>query len=210
MTALVLVAALAAPQAVRAEPAPAPAPPPRVSEAASRAPVHSLRRCLELAEQNYPKIAEAKARKRQKEAQLSQAHTAPYSDWTLTGGIGPAPTVRGTSVYSPNTDAALTSNMALAWQMGIDGVVPLWTFGKISNLWDAAEAQVKVGEHEVKTEKNDVKLSVRRAFYGAQLARDWLALVREAAKQIVKHMGRLEARVASGDGDDIELLKLKM
>lgn len=210
VTALVLVAALAAPQAVRAEPAPAPAPPPRVSEAASRAPVHSLRRCLELAEQNYPKIAEAKARKRQKEAQLSQAHTAPYSDWTLTGGIGPAPTVRGTSVYSPNTDAALTSNMALAWQMGIDGVVPLWTFGKISNLWDAAEAQVKVGEHEVKKEKNDVKLSVRRAFYGAQLARDSLALVREAAKQIDKHMGRLEARVASGDGDDIELLKLKM
>jgi outer membrane protein TolC len=165
---------------------------------------------LALAEANYPKIAEARARLRNKEAQLRQAHTAPFSEWSLSGGIGPAPTVRGTSVYSPNTDVALTSNMALAWQLGIDGVVPLWTFGKIGNLWDAAEAQIKVGEHEVKKEKNDVKLSVRRAYYGAQLARDSLVLVRDAAKRIDKHLGRLEARVDAGDGDDIELLKLKM
>lgn len=187
----------------------APKPPPRVA-APSKAPVYTLKRCLELAAQNYPKVAEAKARLRQKEAQVTQAYTAPYSEWSLTGGVGPAPTVRGTNVYSPNTDVALTSNMALAWQMGIDGVVPLWTFGKISNLWDAAEAQVKVGEHEVKKEKNDVRLSVRRAYYGAQLARDSLALVREAAERIDKYMGRLEARVAEGEGDDIELLKLKM
>lgn len=209
LTGLVLAGAFLSALAARAE-EPAKLPP-RVSPAvAARAPVFSLKRCLELAELNYPKVAEAKARLRQKEAQLSQAHTAPYSDWTLTGGVGPAPTVRGTSVYSPNTDVALTSNMALAWQMGIDGVVPLWTFGKIGNLWDAAEAQIKVGEHEVKKEKNDVKLSVRRAYYGVQLARDSLALVREAAKQIDKHLGRLEARVAEGEGDDIELLKLKM
>ncbi len=186
-------------------------PPPRMSAAVTaRAPVYTLRRCLELAARNYPKVAEAKARLRHKEAQLSQAHTAPFSEWNLTAGVGPAPTVRGTSIYSPNTDAALTSNMALAWQVGIDGVVPLWTFGKITNLWDAAEAQIKVGEHEVKREKNDVKMSVRRAFYGAQLARDSLALVREATQRIDKHLGRLEARVADGDGDDIELLKLKM
>ena len=28
-------------------------------------------------------------------------------------------------------------------------VLPLWTFGKITNLWDAAEANVKVKEAEV-------------------------------------------------------------
>ncbi|MBK8998170.1 MAG: TolC family protein [Myxococcales bacterium] len=209
LTGLVLAGAFLSSVVARAE---EPAkPPPRVSSALpARAPVYTLRRCLELAEQNYPKVSEAKARLRNKEAQASQAYTAPYSEWTLSGGIGPAPTVRGTSVYSPNTDVALTSNMALAWQMGIDGVVPLWTFGKISNLWDAAEAQIKVGEHEVKKEKNDVKLSVRRAYYGVLLARDSLALVREAAKQIDKHLGRLEARVDAGEGDDIELLKLKM
>jgi outer membrane protein TolC len=172
--------------------------------------VYTLRRCLELAAQNYPKIHEAKARLSQKKAQLWQAKTSPYSDFTMTGGLGVAPTVRGTSVYSPNTDVSLSSNMALAWQIGVEGAIPLWTFGKIDNLWDAAEAQVAVGQHEVAKERNAVKLSVRQAFYGAQLARDSLALMREAVARIDRYIERLAARVAEGDGDDIELLKLRM
>jgi len=172
--------------------------------------VYSLRRCLELAAKNYPKVAEARARLDYKRAQLWQAHTAPYSEFTLTGGLGPAPTVRGTNVYSPNTDVSISSNMALAWQIGIEGAIPLWTFGKISNLWDAAAAQVSVGEHELKKEQNDVKLSVRRAFYGAQLARDSFQLIREATSRIDKYLVRLADRVRKGEGDDIELLKLRM
>ena len=172
--------------------------------------VYPLRRCLQLAEQNYPRVAEAKARLSQKQAQLFQAKTAPFSEFTATGGLGIAPTVRGTAVYSPDSDASLSQNMGLAWQIGIEGVVPLWTFGKITNLWDAAEAQVHVGSHEIKKEKNDVKMSVRRAYYGVQLARDSLLLVRDAAKRMDSYIERLERKVEEGDGDDIELLKLKM
>lgn len=171
---------------------------------------YSLQRCIELAELNYPKIHEAKARLAHKRGQLFEARTAPWSDFTMTGGLGPAPTVRGTSIYSPNTDVSLTSNMALAWQVGIDGTIPLWTFGKIENLWDAAEAQVKLGEYEVEKEKNDVKLDVRRAYYGLQLARDSAALIGEALARIEKYVNRLAAKVAEGEGDDIELLKLRM
>jgi len=172
--------------------------------------VLSLKRCLELAALNYPKVQEARARLDQKRAQLDQAYSQPYSDFTMTGGLGPAPTVRGSSVYSPDTDKALTSHMGVAWQLGVSGAIPLWTFGKITNLWDAADAQVKVGEHEIKKEQNDVKLNVRRAYYGVQLARDALALLREAASRIDKYLARLEKKVQAGDGDDIELLKLRM
>lgn len=172
--------------------------------------VYTLAHCLRLAERNYPKVHEAKARLKHKRAQLWQAQTAPYSEFTMTGGIGVAPVVYGTNVYSPNTDVALTSSMALAWQLGVEGAVPLWTFGKISNLWDAASAQVSVGQHELKKEKNDLRLNVRKAFYGAQLARDSLSLIREAATRIDKYLGRLEERVDDGEGDDVELLKLRM
>jgi outer membrane protein TolC len=172
--------------------------------------VVSLKRCLEMAALNYPKVLEARARLAQKRAQLDQAYTAPYSDFTMTGGIGPAPTVRGTSVYSPDTDKALTSRMGAAWQLGVTGAIPIWTFGKITNLWDAADAQVRVGEHEIKKEQNDVKLSVRRAYYGVQLARDALTLLHEASGRIDTYLGRLQKKVDSGDGDEVELLKLKM
>ena len=170
----------------------------------------TLKRCLELAVLNYPKVQEARARLAQKNAQLDQSYSAPYSDFTMSGGIGPAPTVRGTSVYSPDTDKALTKTMNAAWQVNVSGAIPLWTFGKITNLWDAARAQARVGEFEIKKEQNDVKVSVRRAYYGVQLARDALMLVREATSRVDAYLKRLEKRVQDGDGDDIDLLKLKM
>jgi outer membrane protein TolC len=170
----------------------------------------SLKRCLELAVLNYPKVQEARARAAQKNAQLDLAYSAPYSDFTMSGGIGPAPTVRGTAVYSPDTDKALTSTMSAAWQLNVSGAIPLWTFGKITNLWDAAKQQVRVGEFEIKKEQNEVKVNVRRAYYGVQLARDALNLVREALNRIDKYLVRLEKKVQEGDGDDIDVLKLKM
>ena len=178
--------------------------------AAARPRALSLKRCLELAVLNYPKVQEARARLAQKIAQLDQAYAAPYSDFTMSGGIGPAPTVRGTAVYSPDTDKALSTTMSAAWQLNVSGAIPLWTFGKITNLWDAAKAQVRVGEFEIKKEQNDVKVSVRRAYYGVQLARDALILVREATSRVDTYLERLEKKVKEGDGDDIDLLKLKM
>jgi len=177
---------------------------------APKLPVYDLRRCLALAELNYPKIHEARAKLEQKRAQQWQSRTAPYSEFTITSGLAWVPAIRGTAVYSPDTDLPISSDMGIAWQAGIEGVVPLWTFGKILNTWDAADAQVRVGEHELRKEKNDLRLSVRRAYYGVQLARDALMLIDEALARIEKYVGRLEARVADGEGDEVELLKLKM
>jgi outer membrane protein TolC len=171
---------------------------------------YTLARCIALAEKNYPKIAEARAKLSKAQAQLFEAKTAPYSNFQATAGLGPAPTLRGTALYSPASDVSLSSELGLGWGVGIDGLVPLWTFGKISNLVTAAERQIQVGEHAVLKEKNDVRLSVRRAYYGVQLARDAIALIDEAVRIVEKHLGRLEKRVHEGDGDDIELLKLKM
>ena len=180
----------------------------RVSSSRSR--ILSLHECLRMAEQNYPKVHEARAKLGKKQAELFEAYTAPFSKFDMTAGVGVAPTVRGTPVYSPNSDVALTSSMALAWQLGVEGVLPLWTFGKITNLWEAADANVAVGEHEIKKAKNEVALSVRQAYYGVQLARDSLALIADATRRIDKYLARLEDKVARGEGDDIELLKVKM
>src|SRR5690606_41067606 len=104
---------------------------------------------------------EARARLSHRQARLWEAKTAPFSECRVAGGAGIAPTVRGTAVYSPNSDVALTSNMALAWQVGIEGLVPLWTFGKITNLWDAAEADIELGRDRKSTRLNSshVKIS---------------------------------------------------
>jgi outer membrane protein TolC len=118
--------------------------------------------------------------------------------------------VQGTNVFSPNSDAALTKDMAFAWQVEVEGLVPLWTFGKVSNLWDAAEAGAKAAEHAVEKERNELKLAVRRAYFGAQAAHDALEIAVEAIRGIDRYIPSLERKVQSGDADEIDLLKLKM
>lgn len=179
----------------------------------SRGPVratYSLAQCLKLAAANYPKLQEARAKLAYKRAQRRQAHTQPFSEFNFTAGLGLAPTVQGTAVYSPDSDVPIKSDMGLAWQFGLDGVIPLWTFGKITNAWDAADANVKVGEHELRKEKNELALAVRRAYYGALLAYDAGLLVREAQARVDKHLEPMKRKVEDGDGDEIDLIKLQI
>lgn len=192
-----------------------PAGPVSASAGPPTAPVHvrhtyGLKECLGFAERNYPRVHEAAAQLARMRAQLWEIRTAPYSGFTASAGAGLAPTIAGTALFSPNTDATITSSMALAWRVGVEGAVPLWTFGKITSAVDAGEAQVKVGEQNIRKAKNEVRLSVRQAYYGTLLARDALALLEEATSRIDKYLPRVEEKVRSGEGDDIQLIKLRI
>jgi outer membrane protein TolC len=203
---LTALAALALAAPARAADAPVQAAAPAASSGATL----TLKRCIELALKHYPRIHEALAKARAKRADIDIAHYAPYTEFYATAALAPAPTVRGTNIFSPNTDAALTSNMGLAWQMGVEGTVPLWTFGKITNLWDAAEASARAGEHAVDKEKNELRLAVRRAYFAAKVAQDGLSIVSEAMRQVDRYLPSLERKVSSGDADEIDLLKLRI
>jgi outer membrane protein TolC len=176
----------------------------------SRSTGYSLERCIALTLQNYPRIHEARARLQYRREQQRQAFAQPYSEFNVTGGLALVPEVRGTQIYSPDSDAALSSQMGLAWNIGVDGAIPLWTFGKITGLWDASAAAVKVAEHDVEKEKNAIKLDVRRAYYGVQLARDAIALMDDAESQVDKYLRSIEKKVRDGDGDEVTLYKLKI
>ena len=141
--------------------------------------------------------------------QLDEAHFAPFSQFVVSGGLGLAPTIRGNDLYSPNTEVSLSSSMGLAWRIGIEGVVPLWTFGKMTNLWHAAEAQIQVGEGDVAKQKNQIKMDVRRAYFGLQLARDGGALLAEASDKLDKALEHLDREVKGGNADEIDLYKLR-
>lgn len=181
----------------------------------------SLRRCVELAVRQYPKVQEAQARLAGKRAQRDVARYQPYSDFTLNAILTPTPLerhdVRNPDPVSTSAGSDVTAqpngtstNLVFSWQTSLTGTIPLWTFGKITNTWDAADANISVGEHEVKKEQNDVKLSVRRAYYGVQLARDGLAIVRDALKRVDRYLPQLERKVQAGEADELDLLRVQM
>ncbi|WP_437514359.1 TolC family protein [Sorangium sp. So ce1099] len=195
--------------AVRLAPSPAAAADSGEAPRRQAAIIHDLPRVLALADRNHPHVAAARARLNQVRAQLDEAHYAPFSQFKLTGGVALAPTVRGNNVFSPNTDVSLTSSLGVAWRANLDGVVPLWTFGKITSLWDAAEANVRVNQANVEKERDAVRLDVRKAYFGLQLARDSRSLLMDVRSEMDKALRRLEEQVENDEGDPIELLKLQ-
>lgn len=172
-------------------------------------PAHTLRNCIELADRNHPNLLAARARLGIMRAQVDEAHAAPYSSFVLSAGAGPAPTFRGGPIYTQDREVGLNGNIGVAWGFNVDGTVPLWTFGKVTNLWKAAEAQVQVGQQDIRKIRNQIHLDVRKAYYGLQLSRDGLALLNEAAEKLNKAVESLEKKVKEGDGDEIDLLRLK-
>ena len=169
----------------------------------------SLSRVLDLADRNHPNIQIARAKLAQVRAQLDEAHFAPFSNFRAIGGVSLAPTVRGNSVFSPNTDASLTASLGVAWRVGVEGILPLWTFGKITNLWDAADAQVAVKEAEMEVARDAVRLDVRKAYLGLQLAREALYLLDAAQSQLDGAVRRLTEQVEADEADPIDLAKLQ-
>jgi outer membrane protein TolC len=185
-------------------------PPPPDSAVPTAKTTYDLAHILALAERNHPNIAASRAKVLQARAQLDEAHFAPYfGSIKLTGGVLIAPTILGSNVYSPNTDVSLTSSLATAWRVGIDGVIPLWTFGKITNLWDAAGAYVHVTEAEVEIQRDAVRGDVRKAFFGLQLARDAKILLKDVRDAVDKGVEGLQKQIDKGGGDAIDLLKLQ-
>jgi outer membrane protein TolC len=209
---LMLHVATAPAQTAPAQETPPPEPQPKKLAREPVAPAQhgaSLARCLELTDRNHPNIWAARARLAKMRGELSEAHSAPYSQFTVTGGLGLAPTLRGNDLYSPNTDVSLSSSMGVGWRIGVEGVIPLWTFGKISNLWDAAEAQIKVGESDVVKQKLQVRMDVRKAYFGLKLARDSIALLEDATGRLDKAIEHLDQAIAAGNADEIDSYKLK-
>jgi outer membrane protein TolC len=170
----------------------------------------SLRRCLELATRHYPRLQEARANARARRADIDVAHYAPYTDFSVTAVVAPAPRVSGTSQFSQSPDEDAGLDLGVAWRVGIEGMIPLWTFGKITNAWDAVEAGAKAAEHAVQKERNDLRLAVRRAYLAAQAARDSLLVVRDEMASLDRYIPALEQKVASRDADEIDLMKLRM
>ncbi len=172
--------------------------------------VLTLDAALALARARYPSVSEARAKIAQARAQLAEAWSTPFSQFSTTAGIAVAPTLRGTSIYSPNTDVALTRSLALGWQASVDGTIPLWTFGKITNTVAAAEAGVAVKEEEARKVQAELAMSVKKAYFGAMAARDAQLLVQDAARRIDKHLSQLEIDVQEERADEVSLFKMRM
>jgi outer membrane protein, multidrug efflux system len=166
---------------------------------------YSLGECLTLTEHNHPVLAGARARLSMMRAQLEEARLAPAPLVALTSRFGvvpntPAPVPGAPVVTSGNfVTQSIASGVGPFLQLGIGATVPIYTFGKISAANRAAEAQVRLGEWDVEKERQQVRVDVRRAFYGVTVARDMLSLAADALAKLDGAIASVRRKLASGE-----------
>jgi outer membrane protein TolC len=181
----------------------------------------TLAECLALADRNFPNLWAARARLAFTHAQLEEAKWTPWFQWSAQSSFGVAPQLLGTVVYpasaiGPSTlnNRSITAlgNLQPFFGFGLNGVLPLYTFGKIETALHAAEANVRVSEWDMEKMRQQTRMDVRRAYFGLQLTRDLEYVVKEGLDRLDKGIQGMKDKIASGKGDvgDADLLSLQV
>ncbi len=194
-----------------------------VAPATIRPHAYTLAECLALAERNFPNLWAARARLAQAHAQLEEALWTPWFQWSAQAQFGVMPPLLGTVMYpssptSPSTQSTNAQknissfiNLDPFFGFGVSGVVPLYTFGKIESAQDAASANVRVAEWDMEKWRQAMRMDVRRAFFGLEMARDAKYVADEALERIDRGISGIKEKIAKGDGkvSDADRLRLE-
>jgi outer membrane protein TolC len=176
---------------------------------------YTLSECLALADRNFPNLWAARARLAYAHAQLEEAKWTPWFQWSAQSSFGVTPPLLGTVTYPQSTynnrDITTLGNLSPFFSFGISGVVPLYTFGKIETAAEAATANVRVSEWDMEKARQSMRMDVRRAYYGLQLARDARDVVGDALDRLDHAVQNVQAKIAKGDpsATDVDRLRLE-
>lgn len=175
---------------------------------------YALDECLALADRNNPNLWAARARLSFVHAQLDEAKTMPFWQFGASANGGVLPGIGGTPIYTQSTASLLSPNAAQGWgpffRVDFWGALPLYTFGKITAGKDAAAAGVRAGEWDLERVRQLARMDVRRAYFGAMLARDMRYLTKEIVGFLDKGVDGLTKKLAKGDTTVEEMDRLRL
>jgi outer membrane protein TolC len=177
---------------------------------------YTLAECLALTERNHPNLWAARARLAYVHAQLDEAKWVPFWQWTANAGASVLPPITGTSVYTQSSPTSrninLTDGLEPIVHFDISGVIPLYTFGKITAAKEAASAGVRVSEWDLEKARQQARLDVRRAYYGLMVARDAEYLAKEVVDEIDKAIRGVKEKIAKDDKgvSEVDVLRLEV
>ena len=141
-----------------------------------------------------PLIRAARYSTKAMEAQLLKARSAAWPRANLTALVAPMPAQRGNAVKG-FTDMNDWGYFVYA---NIEGIVPIYTFGKISSLKTAARYGVSVGKYRQKIARAAVIFQVQSVYYAAVGAN----AVLDALKDGKKYVDKAEKKLAELEDDD--------
>jgi outer membrane protein TolC len=172
--------------------------------------VLSLEEAITLAVKNSPQVKEEQFGVLKRMSQRAQADAARFAQLEITVVGGPSPRARGDQISSPDskTSPDITGMFGLAT---VSLVQPLYTFGKIDSLREAAAHGIAVSKAQVNERATKVAMLVHEAYYGYLLATSLENLALEIDDQLGSTLAKTQRQLDAGAPgvDNIDLLKLQ-
>jgi outer membrane protein TolC len=186
--------------------------------AVAMAKAYRLDEILDLARKGNPGLAAGEQATAGIEAQLLEAKRSWMPTGELNSLLAQAPSIHcqdgsGNSSSEKNcvqTEAMGTNTSGFLHAITPAGVFtrtelklvqPIYTFGKISAGVAAAESGVKASQSRQFGLMADLELNVRKAYWGAKLAKEILTTLTEASSYLDTAQNKIEEELAEGSGD---------
>ncbi len=164
----------------------------------------TLEQSEELAFQNNLIVRDAQLGVATFEAKLRQASNAKYLPrFTVRNLWGPSTKAEGVVdsitgfVTSPDT-AFSGSDLRYFTQVDLDLVQPIYTFGKLSSLSEAAEHGVEAANYRLETEHAKVRFQVRQLYWAMLLGEELLAIIRSAEAELTDAEEKVAEKLDEG------------
>ena len=183
---------------VIAEEAPANQPKPDVEEAPLGR-VYHVDEYTQAAILRYPGLNAAEADIDAAQARLNEARLSPFMQLQGQARFFVAPGAQGTATFSPDPQIPWGNRWGPGGEVGIEGAIPIYTFGKYRAGKKAASAGITAAEYERDRTLARVVFDVRRAYFGTQLSLDLQAMISEGKDKLRNAVNKLDARLQADD-----------
>ena len=149
----------------------------------------------------YPALKAADADIVAARAKLDEARLSPFMQFEGQARFFVAPGARGTPTFSPDPQIPWSNRWGPGGEVGIQGGIPIYTFGKYRAGKKAARAGIKGSEYQRELTLARVVFDVRRAYFGVQLSLDLQAMIAEGKNKLRNAVDKLGAQLEADDPD---------
>ncbi len=168
-------------------------------EEPARSRVYHIDEYTQAAILRYPGLKAAAADIDAAEARLSEAKLSPFMQFQGQATLFVRPGAQGTPTFSPDSQIPWGNRWGAGGEVGIEGGIPIYTFGKYRAGKKAAAAGISASEHERDETITRLVFDVRRAYYGTELALDLQAMISEGKDKLRTAVDKLDARLQADD-----------
>lgn len=156
-------------------------------------PVFGLQQLIRMAVDTNPEMAEIRSEISAARADLAQAEAGYYPQLDTMTIIGPVENARRPRVINGRiTDPSAENAVGIFGRTDITLSQPLYTFGKLPNLKEAAQHGVKANELKLSQKQNEIVLRIKELYYALVIAGEGI----EAAKGATEYFDEARSKMS--------------